>query len=110
MKQQSPPVNVDIPKNAVYEGRKEDLEFLDGSDPGNGYFMVVAATKTEKGARMEKDAYAKKGYDVGIVLNKRRSWYYLFLSKPGDFNQGIKDLYKLREKSEFKDAWIHIYK
>lgn len=110
MKQQSPPVNVDIPKNAVYQGKKEDLEFLDGSDPGNGYFMTVAATKTEKGARMEQEAFKKKGYDVGIVLNKKRSWYYLFLSKPGDFEQGIKDLYKLREKTEFKDAWIHIYK
>jgi hypothetical protein len=109
MKNQNPPVNVEIPKNAVYQGKKDDLEFLDG-DPGSGYFMVVAATKTEKGARMEQQTYKNKGYDVGVVLNKRRSWYYLYLSKQGDFDKGIKELYKLREKSDFKDAWIHIYK
>lgn len=109
MKNQSPPVNVDIPKNAIYEGRKEDLQFID-KDPGSGYFMVVAATRTEKGARQEQKTYKDKGYDVGIVLNKRRSWYYLYLSKEGDFETGIKELYQLREKSEFKDAWIHIYK
>jgi type IX secretion system PorP/SprF family membrane protein len=109
MANQTPSVKVDIPKNAIYEGKKEDLDFIDG-DPGTGYFMVVAATKTEKGARQEQETFKGKGYDVGIVLNKRRSWYYLYLAKPGDFNQGIKELYKLREKSEFKDAWIHIYK
>jgi type IX secretion system PorP/SprF family membrane protein len=109
MARQTPPVKVDIPKNAIYEGRKEDLEFLDG-DPGTGYFMVVAATKTEKGARQEQQTFKAKGYDVGVVLNKRRSWYYLYLSKPGNFEQAIRDLYKLREKTEFKDAWIHIYK
>jgi type IX secretion system PorP/SprF family membrane protein len=109
MANQTPPVKVDIPKNAIYEGKKEDLEFIDG-DPGTGYFMVVAATKTEKGARQEQETFKKRGHDVGIVLNKRRSWYYLYLSKEGDFEQGIKDLYKLREQSEFKDAWIHIYK
>jgi type IX secretion system PorP/SprF family membrane protein len=109
MKNQSPPVNVELPKESVYSGKKEDLEFIDG-DPGTGYFMVVAATKTEKGARQEQQMYKGKGHDVGIVLNKRKSWYYLYLSKEGDFDQGIKDLYKLRENSEFKDAWIHIYK
>jgi type IX secretion system PorP/SprF family membrane protein len=109
MAAQNPPVKVDIPKNAIYEGKKEDLEFIDG-DPGTGYFMVVAATKTEKGARQEQETFKKRGHDVGIVLNKRRSWYYLYLSKEGDFEQGIRDMYKLREQTEFKDAWIHIYK
>jgi hypothetical protein len=64
----------------------------------------------DRGARQEQQMYKGKGHDVGIVLNKRKSWYYLYLSKEGDFDQGIKDLYKLRENSEFKDAWIHIYK
>lgn len=109
MARQTPPVKVDVPRNAIYEGKKEDLDFLDG-DPGTGYFMVVAATKTERGARQEQQTFKAKGYDVGIVLNKRRSWYYLYLSKPGNFEDGIKELYKLRQKSEFKDAWIHIYK
>lgn len=102
--------DANLPTDAVYEGSSDDLEFITG-EPDNNYFMVVSSLRTEDKAREIAKKYQDKGHDVGIVLNKRRSWYYVFLSKPGDFDQGIKELYKLRNaQPEFKDAWIHIYK
>lgn len=102
--------DANLPTDAVYEGSEDDLEFITG-EPDNNYFMVVSSLRTEKDARAIANRYQAQGHDVGVVLNKRRSWYYVFLSKPGDFDQGIKELYKLRNNQpEFKDAWIHIYK
>lgn len=99
----------DLPKDLVFEANKEDLEFIEGEATG-GYFMVVSSQKTEDQAREYAKKLRARGYNVGIVKNKKRSWYYLFLTKPGDLNNGIKELYKLRSETEFKDAWIHIFK
>lgn len=102
--------DANLPTDAVYEGSSDDLEFILG-EPDNNYFMVVSSLRTEDKAREIALKYKEKGHDVGVVLNKRRSWYYVFLSKPGDFDDGIKELYKLRNSQpDFKDAWIHIYK
>lgn len=102
--------DANLPTDAVYEGSNDDLEFITG-EPDNNYFMVVSSLRTEAKAREIAMQYKSKGHDVGVVLNRRRSWYYVFLEKPGDFDDGIKELYKLRNaQPEFKDAWIHIYK
>lgn len=102
--------DANLPSDAVYEGSEDELEFITG-EPDNNYFMVVSSLRTEDKAREIAMNYKKQGHDVGVVLNKRRSWYYVFLSKPGDFDDGIKELYKLRNSQpDFQDAWIHIYK
>lgn len=102
--------DANLPTDAVYESSDDELEFITG-EPDNNYFMVVSSLRTEEKAREIAMKYKKEGHDVGVVLNKRRSWYYVFLEKPGTFDDGVKELYKLRSSQpEFKDAWIHIYK
>lgn len=100
--------NVNLPDDIVYKGSKEDLEFITGK-PDNNYFMVVSSVKTEKKAREVAAKLKSEGHDVGVVYNKRRSWYYIFLSKPGTLEDGLEELYKIRKNTEFKDAWIHVY-
>ncbi|MDX2003031.1 MAG: PorP/SprF family type IX secretion system membrane protein [Chitinophagales bacterium] len=97
-----------IPSDLVYKGKKEDLEFIKGKPDGN-YFMVVSSVRTETLARKIADGLEAKGHKIGIVYNKRRTWYYLYLTQPGNLEEGIKELYKIRRETEFKDAWIHIY-
>lgn len=98
----------DLPDDIVFKGNKSDLEFITGQ-PDNNYFMVVSSLRTEDKARKMAEKLQKDGHEVGIVYNKRRTWYYVFLSKPGTLENGLKDLYNLRKQSDFKDAWIHIY-
>ena len=71
---------------------------------------LVSAYRTESNARKGAGQYIDDGHKVGVVLNKRRSWYYIFLEKPGTLSDGLKELYELRKENQFKDAWIHIYK
>jgi type IX secretion system PorP/SprF family membrane protein len=99
---------MDIPSDLVYRGNKEDLDFISGK-PDNSYFMVVSSLRTESQARKISEGLKAKGHNVGIVYNKKRSWYYVFLSKPGNLEEGLKELYKMRRETQFKDAWIHIY-
>ncbi|CAN5182621.1 hypothetical protein BH09BAC1_BH09BAC1_17500 [soil metagenome] len=99
---------VSMPKDAVYNGMDDDLEFITG-EPSSNYFMVVSSLRTEAQARKMAKKYQKEGHKVGVVYNKRRTWYYVFLEKPGTLEDGLKELYQLRKENEFKDAWIHIY-
>lgn len=99
---------VDLPPDLIYKGSKDDLEFIMGQPDAN-YFLVVSSVRTEELARKIAKGLQDKGNKVGIVYNKRRTWYYIFLQKPGDLQAGIKELYKVRKETEFKDAWIHIY-
>jgi hypothetical protein len=71
--------------------------------------MVVSSVRTESQARKLAKDYQKEGHKVGVVYNKRRTWYYIFLEQPGSLEDGLKELYQLRKQDEFKDAWIHVY-
>lgn len=97
-----------LPDDIVFEGERSDLEFITG-EPDSKYFLVVAAHRTEANARAGAATYKEDGHKVGVVLNKRRSWYYIFLEKPGNLADGLKELYELRKQNQFKDSWIHIY-
>lgn len=97
-----------LPTDIVYDGGNDDLEFITG-EPSSNYFMVVSSVRTESQARKLAKEYQKEGHKVGVVYNKRRTWYYIFLEKPGELEDGLKELYQLRKQNEFKDAWIHIY-
>lgn len=99
---------LDMPNDLVMKGNKDDLEFITGK-PDNNYFMVVSSVKKEAKAREIAADLKAKGNDVGVVLNKRGSWYYIFITKPGNLEQGLKELYQIRKTTEFNDAWIHIY-
>lgn len=97
-----------LPSDIVYDGNDDDLEFITG-EPSSNYFMVVSSVRTEAQARKLAKEYQKGGHKVGVVYNKRRTWYYIFLEKPGTLDDGIRELYDLRKQNEFKDAWIHVY-
>ncbi len=97
-----------LPSDIVYDGGEDDLEFITG-EPSSNYFLVVSSVRTEAQARKLAKTYQKDGHKVGVVFNKRRTWYYIFLEKPGELEDGLKELYQLRKQNEFKDAWIHIY-
>jgi type IX secretion system PorP/SprF family membrane protein len=97
-----------LPSDIVYDGGDDDLMFITGEPSGN-YFMVVSSVRTESQARKLAKDYQKDGHKVGVVYNKRRTWYYIFLEQPGTLEDGLKELYQLRKQDEFKDAWIHVY-
>ncbi len=88
---------------------REDMEFIEGSPLGD-YYMVVGSFKIKDNSYNLKRQLEKKGYNVGIVYNKKRNWYYVYISQSSDTVGGLEQLYDLREqkKDEFPDAWIYI--
>lgn len=100
-----------LPEEMVKEVDWEDVEFIYGKsdDP---YFMTVASFKEAKRAKRKADELNAQGHKAGVVYNKQREWFHVFLEKPGNVEDGLKKLYDLREENpeEFGDAWIHIYK
>jgi type IX secretion system PorP/SprF family membrane protein len=88
---------------------RENLSFVTG-DIKKNYYLVVSSNRVEKWARMYHKKLQKQGYESGVVYNKKRDWYYVFITKVQDMEGGLQELYKLREQNKFKDAWIHIIK
>ena len=87
---------------------EEDLEVKRG--PGIGdYFMVVGSFRIEQNSYNFQEDLKRRGYEAGVVYDKKRKWYYTYIAQPKDLSKGLEDLYKLREEvPEFHDAWIHI--
>ncbi len=89
---------------------EEDLEVKKGPPLGD-YFMVVGSFRVEENSYNFHADLKKRGYDAGVVYDKKRKWYYVFIAQPTDLKKGLQDVYKLREENpEFHDAWIHIMK
>lgn len=87
---------------------ESDLEFKRGTELGD-FFMVVGSFRIEANAYAFQDDLTRKGWKPGVVYDKKRKWYYVYLSQPKDYKQGLEELFKLREENkEFHDAWIHI--
>jgi len=86
----------------------EDLEVKKGPPLGD-YFLVVGSFRIEQNSYNYYDDLKKRGYDAGVVYDKKRKWYYVFIAQPKDLKKGLQDVIKLREENpEFHDAWIHI--
>jgi len=99
-----------LPKELVEEvGDWGSVEFIYGKSE-EPYFLIVGSFRSATGAKKAATQLEEKGHKVGVAYNTERKWYYVFLDKPGDFEKGVRELYELRKNSEFKDAWIHIYK
>ncbi len=99
-----------LPKELVQEvGDWGSVEFVYGKsdDP---FFLIVASSRSATGAKKTAQQLEQKGHKTGVVYNTEKKWYYVFLQKPGDLESGLRELYEIRQKSEFKDAWIHIYR
>ncbi|GIV33503.1 MAG: hypothetical protein KatS3mg031_1038 [Chitinophagales bacterium] len=88
--------------------QEEDLEVKRGPELGD-YFLVVGSFRIEENSYNFQEDLKKRGYDAGVVYDKKRKWYYVYIAQPKSIKEGLKDLYKLREENpEFHDAWIHI--
>lgn len=87
---------------------EKDLEYKRGAELGD-YFMVVGSFRIEQNSYNYQDQLTADGYRAGVVFDKKRKWYYVYLSQPENWEKGLEELYKLRETNErFHDAWIHI--
>lgn len=87
---------------------EEDLEVKRGPALGD-YFLVVGSFRIEQNSYNFHEDLKKRGYDAGVVYDKKRKWYYVYIAQPKDLKKGLQDVYKLREENpEFHDAWIHI--
>lgn len=87
---------------------EDDLVFKRGAELGN-YFMVVGSFRIEQNSYNFQEQLTKEGFKAGVVYDKKRKWYYVYLSQPDNWEKGLEQLYKLREENErFHDAWIHI--
>jgi hypothetical protein len=89
---------------------REDIEYIDGPALGD-YYLVVGSFKIKDNSFKFKKQLEQRGYTIGIVYNKKRNWYYVYMAqKTGVEQTGLEELYKIREekKDEFTDAWIYI--
>jgi type IX secretion system PorP/SprF family membrane protein len=89
---------------------REDIEYVDGPPLGD-YYLVVGSFKIKENSFKFKKQLEQRGYTIGIVYNKKRNWYYVYMAQKKDAEQtGLEELYKIREekKDEFSDAWIYI--
>ncbi len=116
LKQEKDKVEKTVPKTKTDEMTEQrtrvvsedDLEVKRGPALGD-YFMVVGSFRIEQNSYNFQEDLKKRGYDAGVVYDKKRKWYYVFIAQPKDLKEGLKDLIKLREENpEFHDAWIHI--
>lgn len=87
---------------------EDDLEYKRGTPIGD-YFMVVGSFRIEENSYKYQEQVTKDGFNAGVVYDKKRKWYYVYVATPDDLDKGLEDLYRLREENdEFHDAWIHI--
>lgn len=88
---------------------REDIEYIEGAPIGD-YYMVVGSFKIKDNSYKLKKQLDQSGYNTGIVYNKKRNWYYVYIAQALASQGGIEELYKLREekKDQFSDAWIYI--
>ncbi|PSR01646.1 MAG: hypothetical protein BRD50_08430 [Bacteroidetes bacterium SW_11_45_7] len=100
-----------LPEDMVKEVDWEDTEFIYGksNDP---YFMTVASFREAERAKKKADQLNAQGHNTGVVYNKEREWFYVFLQKPGSVENGLQKLRELKQNNpeDFGDAWIHVYK
>lgn len=88
---------------------REDIEYIEGAPLGD-YYMVVGSFKIKDNSYKLKQQLEGEGYNVGIVYNKKRNWYYVYIAQALSSTGGLEELYELREskKDQFSDAWIYI--
>lgn len=75
-----------------------------------GYYTVVGAydNSREDYARRYADELKGKGYDAQYGLNPNRNLFFVYIHSHGDLKSALQGMYKMREKPEFKDAWVRV--
>lgn len=73
----------------------------------NSNYVVIGAFSIRKNA-VKFTAYGKnQNMDAHFDLNPNRNLYYVYVLKTDDHEQALREAVRLRENSEFLDAWVY---
>lgn len=73
----------------------------------NSNYVVIGAFAVHKNA-VRFTAYAKKRkFNARYEMNPNRNLYYVYVLKTNDINAAVYEAIKLREESDFYDAWVY---
>lgn len=75
-----------------------------------GYYTVVGAFDKSKGEYAQRfvQQLNSKGFNANYGFNTSRALYFVYLQSHSDLKTSLEAMYKLREESDFKDAWIRV--
>lgn len=81
-------------------------DFVDdnGVQMEKGYFVVVGSFKNKANAKNATQLLQKKGIDAKWILNFKKEFINVYISKPATREQAIEDVNKARV--DYPDAWI----
>lgn len=81
-------------------------DFVDdnGVQMEKGYFVVVGSFKNKANAKNATQLLQKKGLDAKWILNFKKEFINVYISKPTSREQAIEDVNKARV--DYPDAWI----
>jgi cell division septation protein DedD len=81
-------------------------DFVDdnGVQMEKGYFVVVGSFKNKANAKNATQLLQKKGLDAKWILNFKKEFINVYISKPASREQAIEDVNKAR--TDYPDAWI----
>lgn len=75
-----------------------------------GYYTVVGAfdkTKEEYAQRFVQSLNSR-GFNANYGFNTSRALYFVYLQNHSDLKTSLEAMYKVREESDFKDAWVRV--
>jgi outer membrane protein OmpA-like peptidoglycan-associated protein len=75
-----------------------------------GYYTVVAAYSENRGdyAQLFAKSLQAKGHPAQYGLNSSRKMYFVYLQTHTTLKEALNDMYSLRGKGEFTDAWVRV--
>ena len=77
-----------------------------------GYYLTIAAyaKNKESYAQSYVDHVKTLGYEADYTFFPKKNMYFVYLAYYDDFNHSIRELYKTRKSTEFKDCWVYVLK
>lgn len=73
----------------------------------NSNYVVIGAFAVHRNA-VKFTSYAKKQkYNARYEMNQNRNLYYVYVLKTDNLNAAVSEAIRLREQSEFYDAWVY---
>lgn len=75
-----------------------------------GYYTVVAAydNSREDYAKRYTQSLVDKGMKAQYGFNSSRDLFYVFLQSHEDLKAALQNMYEVRNKGEFADAWVRV--
>lgn len=73
----------------------------------NSNYVVIGAFSVHRNAIKFTSYAKKKKYNARYEMNQNRNLYYVYILKTEDLNAAVSEAVRLRERSEFYDAWVY---